>query len=103
MREDVTDTSCKQWVEDCQLRSDVPGDPVPRPPHPDLLVGIVLSMVQGQVTRAVREEEKSQCSAVLQSSASVESERVETQLGTSSVSGPHFKRFIYRKFSGCGG
>ena len=36
MREDVTDTFCKQWVEDCQLRRDAPGDPVPRPPPPRL-------------------------------------------------------------------
>ena len=59
MREDVTDTFCKQWVEDGQLRRDAPGDPVPRPPHLDFPVGTVLSVVQGQVSRAVRERRNS--------------------------------------------
>lgn len=59
MREDITDAFCKQWVEDYQVRRHVPGDPVPCPPYPDFPVGIVLSVVQGQVSRAVREKRKS--------------------------------------------
>lgn len=53
MREAVTDTFCTQWVEDYQLRS------VPCPPHLDFSVGTVLSVVEEQVPRAVKEKRKS--------------------------------------------
>lgn len=105
MRGDVTDTPCKQWVEDCLLRRRVPSDPVHHPPHPIFPVSIVLSMVQGQVSRAVREKKRSDsvllcCEVQLLWEVQ---ELWETPLATSWMPGPLFKWFIFRKFSGCDG
>jgi len=75
------------------------------PPHPDFPVGIVLSEMQGQVSKAVREKRKSDsvllcCKVQLLWNTQ---EMREASIGIPCMSGPLFKWFIYRKFSFCGG
>lgn len=56
MKENATATFYKQWVEDCQLRGDVSGDPVPCPTTSTSQLALCSQWCKEQVSKAVREK-----------------------------------------------